>query len=333
MIQQNKVIVLGVAHPHIYRIASHVQDSQRLTLIGVYDIDSEAARAGAERLGVPRVASLDEAMADEPALALIGAQPEDRVDLAVACLEKGVSALVDKPLALTTEDLSRLRAAADRSSARVMCYYPLRAVPLIRQAVAVVEAGQIGTVTRVSAGGALKLRPEARPAWHFTREGNGGILIDMGAHYFDLCCWVAGSKARDVSASHVNRTQPAHQEFQDAAQACIQFDNGVLGQVDVNWLLQDSAEKGEVRMSILGTEGRVEIRVGDETSGRLWNHTTAGEDLQPGNVDADAWGIALVEALAFSKPTQITQEQVFLASEVALRAFDSAEATAVEVVV
>ncbi len=321
---RNQVVVLGVAHPHIYQIARLVSQSPSLALAGVWAPDPDSASRAAERLSVPALATLEDVWALDPVLTLIGAEPRDRAGLAIASAENDAAAIVDKPLALDLDTLASIRLAVQRTGVPIITYYPVRGYPLVQAAIEAVRRGDIGGVVRISAGGSLKLNAGSRPTWHFTRDGNGGLLIDMGAHYFDLCRAIADAEATHVDALHANRTQPGHAEFQDVAQASMCFANEVIAEVQVDWLMPESAQKGDVHLAILGTAGRIEVRTGDTAYGKIWSASRASADLVAADNDADEWGIKLVQDIVSRRQAALTQDQVIAASDLSLRAFISA---------
>lgn len=321
------VVILGAAHPHIYGLAKTAQGIKDFNVTGVYDADPATRAEAAAKIGVPAFDDLGKALADKPALALMGAVPTDRAALCTAAANAGTAVLVDKPLALTHATLDTLKKAVAASGKPLSVYYPYRGSPQVLAAKAAIEAGQIGKLVRVMSFGPHKLNATTRPAWHWTAAGNGGALIDIGAHHFDLCHWIAGGKPIMVTAMHANYDQPSHKEFQDLAQANVQFDNGVMGHVEVDWINPTAMKSfGDSRMWFAGTKGKIEIRLGDEPSIRLWNDKVAGEDIAlPADVTDDSWLETLMIDLANGRQGAVPLEDIWTTSRLSLCAFDSAQ--------
>ena len=318
-------VVLGTDHPHVYGLARLAQEAPATELAGVWAHTAEQREQAAERTGVPTFENLDDALALKPAIVMIGAVPGERAQLAIRALEQGAAALIDKPLALTHDDLKQLQAACEKYGKPVMPYYPFRAYPLVLAAKKLLEDGAIGRLVRIFAAGPHKLNAPTRPDWHWTRQGNGGALIDIASHHADLCCWIAGQAPNQIIATHGNLTQPDHPEFQDFAQAMLRFPDGVFGHIEVDWLNPTSMKNfGDTRFWFQGATGKIELRLGDDMSGHLWNDEVAAQPIQPLDSDAHQWGIKLVQDMVTGQPTDIPQEQVWLASKVTLVAFDSA---------
>ncbi len=185
--------------------------------------------------------------------------------------------------------------------------------------------GAFGKLVRVYAAGPHKLNADRRPDWHWTRQGNGGALIDIGSHHADFCCWIAGEVAVWLSATHDNLSQPEHREFQDFAQAQMRFASGAFGHLEVDWLNPASTKGfGDTRFGIQGTKGKIELRMGDDKVGLLWTDEVAAEPIEPVTLE-EKWDQRLMEDLIANRPCAVPQEDVWRASEVTLCAFESAE--------
>jgi len=327
-----RFLILGCAHPHIVAVAEQAASLPDGELVGVWDDDPALAKPLAERFGIPQVPSEAEALALKPDTALIGALPARRAELAAACCAADIGVLVDKPLALTHESLERVKAASEQNAVPVQVFYPYRGHPLLLAAKQALDAGQIGELVRVKSCGPHKLKADTRPGWHFTREGNGGALIDIGSHHADIVQWFVGGAPQQVFAVHANHSQPRHTEFQDYAQATFSFEGGVLGQVEVDWLTVPSMNAfGDTTIWVQGTRGKIEVRLGDEPTARVWDAEGCDQPLEPVLDGADSvsdaavrWEGKLLADVAKRQPCDIPQDAVWQASHMTLCAFDAA---------
>ncbi len=320
------VVILGTAHPHIYALADSIKKRADAKLVSVYDSDPARAKIISDKIGVPVANTVEEALSCKPALMMTAAVPNERAKLVEASLAAGANVLVDKPLAVTSADLEVVIKAQKKYGKAVMVYYPYRGYAHTVAAKAAVDAGRIGKLVRVFSAGPHKLNAAGRPSWHFSKEQNGGALIDIGSHHFDACLWLAGAKPSTVSAMHANIDQPTHKGFQDFAQAQVRFSNGVMGHVEVDWLNPVSMRNfGDTRMWIQGTTGKIEIRLGDTQSAEIWTSETAQQPLDlTGMPTITEWDDALLSALLHDGKMPITQEEIWETSRLSLAAFDSA---------
>jgi predicted dehydrogenase len=320
-----KAVVVGAAHGHVIAMAGGLQKMPEAQVLGVYDEDPARRQAAAGKLGVAEFATLQAALGSGATVALIGAVPGERAALAVRCVEAGVGVVADKPLAVTHEALDELIGAVGRCGRAVMTYYPYRGSAQVLAAKAALGAGRIGKLVRVMSFGPHKLNAPGRPDWHWTRRDNGGCLIDIGSHHFDVCCFMAGQAPVWVAAQHHNFTQPQHGEFQDYAEATMQFPSGTFGRVEADWLNPSSMRHfGDTRIWLQGTIGKIELRLGDEVTAQIWTPDAAAQPLDTEPFKAADFSRRLYEAVAHNQATPIAQDEIWLASRVALLAFDSA---------
>lgn len=323
------VIVLGAAHPHVLSLAQAAATSNQLRLIGLYDEDPTVRQKAADHLDVPKFDHLDVALRAEPSLALIGAIPRLRTALAEHAVAAGAAVLCDKPIALNLAQLTRLQDAQRQYGKPIITYHPYRGTPKIRAARDAFAAGKIGQLVRVFASGPHQLHPVMRPPWHWTQSDNGGLIIDIGTHAIDLCCWLAGCDPVWINARHGNWSQPDHCQFQDFAMIQMRFASGVLANVEADWLASESLKTfGDGRLWIQGTAGKIEVYQGDEPHARIWTDQSAGKDLDTSIYPTvDQWTRRLIENLATDHLGDMNQNDIWRTIRTVLCAFDSAEAS------
>ncbi len=323
-----KIVVLGTAHNHVFGMARGVLGARDCEIVGVWDEDAERLKGAAERLKTPAFNSLDEALEVKPDLALIGAVPCDRAGLARKVIEVGGTALPDKPLAVTHEELDKSIEAVEKFGRPIITFYPYRGMPAMIAAKKELDAGKIGKLVRVLSCGPHRLSPHKRPDWHWTRAGNGGCMIDVGSHHADIVCHLVGETPDYICAIHNNIFNKDHPEFQDFAQAHLRFPGGVIGHVEADWCTPTSMKSfGDTRTWIGGSTGKIEIRHGDVHAAEIWTETEAAAPLDTTGIpDGEQWASKLIEDLCHGRDCGIEQSDIWRASRVTLHAFDSAEA-------
>lgn len=323
-----KIIVLGTAHNHVFGMAACIPGAKNCELVGVWDDDAKRLSAASEKLGVPAFDSLDDVLNLGPDLVIIGAVPGERAALARRAIATGATALPDKPLALTHEELDRTIDAVKKHGRPVITFYPYRGTPSLIAAKKALDAGRIGRLVRVLSCGPHQLRPPTRPDWHWTRAGNGGCLIDVGSHHADMVCHMAGQAPHYICATHTNVGHPEHAEFQDFGQVQLRFPDGALGHIEADWCNPESMTHfGDTRTWIQGTAGKIEVREGDERTAEIWTQTEAAQPLDTSGLpDVGAWTSKLIEDLSHGRDCGIEQDDIWRASRVTLHAFDSAMA-------
>jgi predicted dehydrogenase len=112
-------------------------------------------------------------------------------DHAVAALEAGADAIVEKPLTTSEDGVRRIAEAVEATGRRVTVTFNYRYSPRNSSLRRVIQSGEIGDVTSVhfewvldTAHGADYFR-----RWHRNKENSGGLLIHKSSHHFDLVNW------------------------------------------------------------------------------------------------------------------------------------------------
>jgi predicted dehydrogenase len=116
--------------------------------------------------------------------------------IALAAVQAGKHVLVEKPGAVSSAELRALRAAAEKTGARVRISYNHRFHPAILKAHELFASGALGPLMfirgRYGHGGRKGYDREWRSD---PRLSGGGELIDQGVHLIDLAGWFMGDFA------------------------------------------------------------------------------------------------------------------------------------------
>lgn len=168
---------------------------------------------------------------DDPAvgLVMIATRHDTHAEYVIRALDAGKAVYVEKPLALTEDDLARIKCAYDGQIALgrqpfLMVGYNRRFSPL---AVSLrgVFAGcdePLAMVYRVNAGAV------AATEWVQDVRVGGGRVIGEGCHFVDFLSYVAGARPVDVSASAIAAPPPS---TTDNVTMTLRFENGSIGTI------------------------------------------------------------------------------------------------------
>lgn len=155
-----------------------------------------SAAGAAEQFGFTRTLTPEQLVgAGELDAVCVASRHGSHAAYALAALEHGKAVFVEKPPALSREDLERLREAAHGRVLQVG--FNRRFAPLAR-AMREHIAGRdhpVELLYRVAAG---RLAPGH---WLHDPEDGGGRLLGEGCHFVDFACWFTGALPLDVSAS------------------------------------------------------------------------------------------------------------------------------------
>ena len=217
------VAVIGagvIGRTHIETIGR----SELAVLAGVAE-PAAAGREEADRLGVPWSADYPELLDRVKPDAVIIATPNaTHREVALACIARGIPAIVEKPIASTLEDAAAIAQASENSGVPILVGHHRRHNPIIKRARAIIADGTLGRLTNASVLYTFYKRPEYfELAWR-RQPGGGPILINL-IHEIDLVRHLCGEIAT-VQALTSNATRGF--EVEDTAAVLLRLVNGAL---------------------------------------------------------------------------------------------------------
>lgn len=173
-------------------------------------------------------------MLDEtaPEAVVIATPNAYHVPVALACIERGIAALVEKPVADSLEGAMQLSAAVARTNVPVLVGHHRRHNPLLKKAASHVAQGGIGQIL-AAVGLWLRRKPDEYFAdrWKQEASAGGGVLLINTIHDFDCLRMLCG-EIQSIQAV----TSSAARGFavEDTAAIAIRFTNGALGTITVS---------------------------------------------------------------------------------------------------
>jgi len=152
------------------------------------------------------------------------------VPVGLACVERSVPVLVEKPIADTVAASNELVNAAQRRRVPLLVGHHRRYNPILEKAREIVQGGGIGRLTAVAALWLLQ-----KPADYFDvawrREPGGGPLLINAIHDIDDLRFVCG-EIDEVRAITSNSTRKFTVE--DSAAIALRFASGAVGTLTVS---------------------------------------------------------------------------------------------------
>lgn len=126
-------------------------------------------------------------------MVIIATLHDSLAEISQAAIEARKHVLVEKPAARNAAELVPVMAAAERHGVKVHVGFSHRYHRALRQAKAIVEAGEIGELMFIRARYGHGGRPGYDREWRASPElSGGGELIDQGPHLIDLSRWFLG---------------------------------------------------------------------------------------------------------------------------------------------
>lgn len=193
-------------------------------------------------------------------LVVISTPPNSHYKWAKQALSLGLHVMLEKPMALTTDECDELMALAKTNNALLVVYqnrrYDLDFLTIKEQ----IENDQIGEIFHYESfvGGYSK----PCDFWHSDAAVSGGAIFDWGSHFIDQIMSLVPASVDFVSGLNQKRVWD-HVTNADHAQVNINFKDGIQA-VFIN---SDLAAARKPKFYILGTKGAL---IGD------WDQSATG---------------------------------------------------------
>lgn len=246
------------------------RDDRYQIVTGIFSSDPAKSRRDALELGIKP----ERIYADVATLLANEAAREDGIDVvaimtpndshfaySMAALEHGVDVICDKPMTNTLEEAEALHQKVTESGLVFCLTHNYTGYPMVRQARAMVEAGQLGVirlvqVEYVQGGKADETKVFSPDNWKFdpVRGGPSRVMGDIGTHAHNLARFITGLEVAEVAAE-VGAIVP-NRVIHDFGGALLRFSNGARGSF---WVTQAAAGvENCLRIRVSGTGGTVE---------------------------------------------------------------------------
>lgn len=324
--------MIGIEHLHLFEMIDglvavgaetvcHATDDGPLTdLYGGWRSDSE-------RQTVEEV--LDDTSLD---LIVLAGVPAERGPMTIRALTHGHHVLAAKPAVTSLADLDAIGQAAIESARRWWVFYSERLTNrAVIECVHRVQSGEIGELVAITGLAPHTLAADTRPEWFFDPTRSGGILVDLAAHQADQLLALAGPGTTEVVASAVaNAAHPAYPGFQDVGRMSLRHTSPsgrvVWSDHRVDYLSPAGLGTwGDVRLSITGTTGTLEVRSNIDPVGQPGSEhlilvdDTSARRVDTTNVTLD-WAHRLLADIEHRTDTFMSHDHVLDACDIALRA-------------
>lgn len=272
----------------VHRLAARMDDHYEF-VAGALSSDAARSKASGEELGL----APDRIYGDFREMAKAEAKRADGIDVvsivtpnhmhfpaAKAFIEAGIHVICDKPLSLNLKEALALeKLLAKNKNVIFALTHNYSGYPMIRQARAMVAAGELGDIRLVQGEYPqdwlttdLEKSGQKQAAWRTdpARTGAGGCVGDIGTHTYQLGCFVSGLKLDELSADLT--TFVKGRRVDDNVHVMMRYKGGAKGMI---WASQVApGHENGLKIRVYGTKGGLEWVQADPNY--LW-HSPFGE--------------------------------------------------------
>ena len=273
----------------VHRIAARIDDKYEL-VAGALSADPARAKASGEELGL----AADRIYSDFKTMAKMEAKLADGIEavsivtpnhmhypVAKAFIEAGIHVICDKPLSLNLKEGKALQSLLKKNPKVIFALtHNYSGYPMIRQAQAMVQAGELGDIRLVQGeypqdwlATDLEKTGQKQAAWRTDpkRSGAGGCVGDIGTHTYQLGCFVSGLEATELSAELTSFVKG--RKLDDDVDVRLHYKGGAKGHI---WASQVAVgHENGLKLRVYGTKGGLEWTQADPNY--LWFTPLGGE--------------------------------------------------------
>jgi predicted dehydrogenase len=155
-------------------------------------------RAATLKPGAMTVADWREAIAADVDAVVVALPTALHAETAVAAIEAGKHAYLEKPVAATVDEGRRVIGVARLRPDPVVCLgFNYRFNPLVVELRTLVQAGEIGALRAIRSTFSTRAIPGG---WRHPDARGGGVLLDLGSHHIDLLRYITEDEVTSVKA-------------------------------------------------------------------------------------------------------------------------------------
>jgi predicted dehydrogenase len=221
----------GISGGHIRR-ALEIPEAEIVALCDISDESIERTTTDIPEVkGLPVYKDYREMMDKERLDAVEIATPHTlHFPMGMDALDKGLHVLMEKPLVCSVDHAKKLIAKADETGKTILLSYQRHYQPQFRYMKQVVEGGQLGEVTYLSALQCQQWKKSQVGKWRQDPAlSGGGQLNDSGSHLIDIILWTTGLAVEELTA-YIDNLGTA---VDINSALAFRFTNGAQGTVSV----------------------------------------------------------------------------------------------------
>jgi len=246
------VIGYGGAFNMGKRHAESMHLTGRMELRAVCDLDpSRTEQAAQDFPGIKTYNAVQDVFADEEIDLVTVITPHNtHAELAIAALQSGKHAIVEKPMCITVNEADAMIAAAKERGLMVSVFHNRRWDGDFTALKEIVEQGLIGDIFHVEMWGGNYGHPGTW--WRSYKDISGGAFYDWGAHYVDWLLNLVDSPIEQI-IGFTQKRMWMDVTNEDHVHSIVRFQNGAVADITMSHL--DRAPKP--RWRVLGTKGAI----------------------------------------------------------------------------
>lgn len=214
--------------------ADAINNIEGAELVAVADNNHEYAESFAKKHGVKAYASYADMLKSDVDVVCVCTPSCFHAQNAIDAMRAGKHVVLEKPMALSTDDADRVIAVSKETGKLVTVICQLRFSPDVQRLKKLVGKGAFGRISLCTLSMKYHRSSEyySSSPWKGTLKfDGGGALMNQGIHGIDLLEYIVGD-VKEVQGKI--RTLSHKIEVEDSAVAMLEFENGALGVIEAS---------------------------------------------------------------------------------------------------
>jgi predicted dehydrogenase len=253
--QPLKVGVAGLSHDHAYGLMRQYKDGKVL-LLGIAEADTALAARYKKRFQLPDsifYPTLQAMLQKIKPDAVLAYNPiNEHIDVVEACAPKGISVMVEKPLATTVAQANRMVELAKKYNIQLLTNYETTWYPSNQQLYQMVKAQAIGDVRKMVVHDGHEGPKEIGCSNDFLQwltdpvKNGGGAIVDFGCYGANLMTWLMNGKPPVAVTAVAKQIKPTvYPKVDDDATILLEYPDAT-GIIEASWNWPFSIKDWEV---------------------------------------------------------------------------------------
>ena len=268
-----RVAIAGLVHGHaegFFQNSAHRQDIQ---IVGIAEPDQQLSSKYATQFGLDRkllFTDLDDMLQKtHPQAVLAYTNTYDHRRVVEICARRGIHVMMEKPLAVSTEDAHAIESAAQRGKIHVLVNYETTWYRSNHAAFDLAHERALGDIRKIvvhdghSGPKEIGVGPEFLAWLTDPKLNGGGALFDFGCYGADLATWLMdGQRPQTVTAVTQQIKPEIYRRVDDEATIVLSYPKAqAIFQASWNWPFDRKDLEVYGRTGYVITDRRDDVRV------------------------------------------------------------------------
>lgn len=240
-----RIGIIGLVHGHVEGLLWNASKRDDIKIVGIYEPNTALFERLAAKYKIDPALRFDslEKMLDQakPEAVSVMSSIRDHLPAVEACAPRGVHVMVEKPLAFSNADASRMAALAKQHGILVLTNYETSWYASLRDAKKMIESGEMAPLRKMvfrhghKGPKEIGCSPEFLAWLTDPQQNGGGALVDFGCYGAVLATWLMdGARPTSVVASAATLKPEVYPKVDDDATIVLTYPHATAV-IEASW--------------------------------------------------------------------------------------------------